>query len=79
MPDFPRSINVRAPLQRIVKEKKKWIFYCSFFLIWVGSVVSSMVWVDWDSGWSAIPVVVGAAIALFGCYLNQHSVKWVAR
>lgn len=78
MPDSPKSINVRAVGARIVKEKKKGMFYSSFFLIWLGSIVSSRVWMDWDGGSCAI-AIAGGAIALFGAYLNQHSVKSVSR
>ncbi len=46
------------------------LLYLSLLLIWGGSVVTSRF-----DFWGAI--VGGAAIAVFGCYLNQRSIKWV--
>jgi len=42
----------------------------SLFLIFIGAVIAS----KFDE-WYAI--LGGAIIAVVGCYLNQHSIKWI--
>ena len=48
------------------------LLWTSLMMIFVASVIASR----FDS-WYAI--VGGAVLAMFGCYLNQRSVKWVTK
>lgn len=60
------------PIKRmeIGENVNPWLLVLSLLMVWGGSVVSSR----FDSWYT---ILVGAAIAALGCYLNLRSVKWV--